>query len=62
MYNLSVDQKLQIARIAADFAISAASDHTVDTGSYHPLLYRSKYVIDIYKVIYDEIAKSIAPE
>ncbi|EAY4772460.1 hypothetical protein AAE115_004513 [Salmonella enterica] len=61
MSDLSVEQRLKVARIAADFAISATSQPALEPGKYHQFLYGSKYIIDIYKVIYEEIIKSVDP-
>lgn len=59
---LTIDQKLQVARMAADITLNAASNSRLMMNQYHKLTEGKPFVMDIYQCIYTDIIKSITSE
>ncbi|EAY7629522.1 hypothetical protein ATP54_25310 [Salmonella enterica] len=62
MEKLTIDQKLQVARMAVDITLDATSNSRLMTHQYHKLTGGKPYVMDIYQCIYTDIIKSITSE
>lgn len=62
MGKLTIDQKLQAARIAADITINAASKYNIQMFQYLQSVSGKPSVMDIYRGIYTDIIKSITSE
>ncbi|EBQ9782942.1 hypothetical protein U3Y39_002658 [Salmonella enterica] len=62
MEKLTIDQKLQVARMAVDITLDATSNSRLMMHQYHKLTGGKPYVMDIYQCIYTDIIKSITSE
>lgn len=62
MEKLTIDQKLQVARMAVDITLDATSNSRLMMHQYHKLTGGKPYVMDIYQYIYTDIIKSITSE
>lgn len=62
MEKLTIDQKLQVARMAVDITLNAASNSRLMMFQYHKLAGGKSFVMDIYQYIYTDIIKSITSE
>ncbi|EQB6692570.1 hypothetical protein ACYQ83_004366 [Salmonella enterica subsp. enterica serovar Newport] len=62
MEKLTIDQKLQAARVAADITISAASKYNMQMFQYLQSVSGKPAVMDIYRGIYTDIIKTITSE
>lgn len=62
MDKLTIDQKLQVARMAVDITINAISNSRMTMSQYHKSIAGKPFVMDFYQYIYTDIIESITSE